>query len=128
VRDREGVTCDDSCEFAFDGVCDDGSEPNDEYYYQNYNQYQDDDLGGYYEDDDEYGDEEGDDEGEEYEEYGEGVRLSVVCSPFLCCMRCINTLLFAVYHDVLWAVCCLLWVCFYLRTFMLCDSMCCGCA
>jgi hypothetical protein len=25
VKDREGVTCDDSCEFAFDGVCDDGT-------------------------------------------------------------------------------------------------------
>ena len=25
VRDRAGVICDDSCEFAFDGVCDDGS-------------------------------------------------------------------------------------------------------
>jgi hypothetical protein len=47
VKDREGVVCDDSCEFAFDGVCDDGSEPNDEYYYQNYN-YMDDDLGGFY--------------------------------------------------------------------------------
>jgi hypothetical protein len=35
----------DSCEFAFDGVCDDGTEPNDEYYYQNYNQYGDDDQG-----------------------------------------------------------------------------------
>jgi hypothetical protein len=48
VKDREGVTCDDSCEFAFDGVCDDGSEPNDQYYYQNYNNYQDDDFGGFY--------------------------------------------------------------------------------
>jgi len=48
VKDREGVTCDDSCEFAFDGVCDDGSEPNDQYYYQNYNNYMDDDLGGFY--------------------------------------------------------------------------------
>lgn len=48
VKDREGVTCDDSCEFAFDGVCDDGSEPNDQYYYQHYNNYQDDDLGGFY--------------------------------------------------------------------------------
>ncbi len=26
IKDREGVVCDDSCEFAFDGVCDDGSE------------------------------------------------------------------------------------------------------
>jgi hypothetical protein len=49
VKDREGVVCDDSCEFAFDGVCDDGTE--DEMYY-NYDEeggyYQDDDLGGYY--------------------------------------------------------------------------------
>jgi len=48
IKDREGVVCDDSCEFAFDGVCDDGSEPNDQYYYQNYNNYMDDDLGGFY--------------------------------------------------------------------------------
>jgi hypothetical protein len=47
VKDREGVVCDDSCEFAFDGICDDGSEPNDQYYYENYG-YQDDDLGGFY--------------------------------------------------------------------------------
>ena len=26
IADREGVVCDDSCEFAFDGVCDDGSD------------------------------------------------------------------------------------------------------
>ena len=26
VKDREGVVCDDTCEFAFDGVCDDGTE------------------------------------------------------------------------------------------------------
>jgi hypothetical protein len=25
VKDREGFTCDDSCEFAFDGVCDEGT-------------------------------------------------------------------------------------------------------
>jgi len=48
VKDREGVTCDDSCEFAFDGVCDDGTEPNDQYYYEHYNNYMDDDLGGFY--------------------------------------------------------------------------------
>jgi len=68
VKDREGVVCDDSCEFAFDGVCDDGSEPNDEYYYQNYFNYMDDDQGGYYYDD-EYGEEYDD---EEEEEGGEG--------------------------------------------------------
>eukprot|EP01040_Poterioochromonas_malhamensis_P000591 gene591-631_t len=48
IKDREGVTCDDSCEFAFDGVCDDGSEPNDQYYYEHYGAYQDDDFGGFY--------------------------------------------------------------------------------
>ena len=61
VQDREGVVCDDSCEFAFDGVCDDGTEPNDEYYYQNYFNYMDDNMGGFYYDG-EYG---------EYEEGGE---------------------------------------------------------
>lgn len=67
VQDREGVVCDDSCEFAFDGVCDDGSEPNDEYYYQNYFNYMDDDMGGFYYE----GEEGGEDGGEEYAE-GEG--------------------------------------------------------
>jgi hypothetical protein len=61
VKDREGVVCDDSCEFAFDGICDDGSES--EYYYSYsyyaYYSYGDDDLGGYY--------------GNEAEEYGGGV-------------------------------------------------------
>lgn len=52
VKDLEGVVCDDTCEFAFDGECDDGSEPVDEFYYQNYFPYQDDDLGGYNTDDD----------------------------------------------------------------------------
>jgi hypothetical protein len=65
VKDREGVHCDDSCEFAFDGVCDDGSEPNDQYYYQNYNKYQDDDLGGFY-------GENGGEDGEEGEGSGDG--------------------------------------------------------
>jgi len=32
VKDREGVYCDDSCEFSFDGVCDDGSEDLHYYY------------------------------------------------------------------------------------------------
>lgn len=54
VKDLEGVVCEDTCEFAFDGECDDGSEPVDEYYYQNYFPYQDDDLGGYDTDDDDY--------------------------------------------------------------------------
>jgi hypothetical protein len=51
VKDREGVVCDDSCEFAFDGVCDDGSEPNDQYYYE-HNKNEDDDLGGFYDGED----------------------------------------------------------------------------
>jgi len=49
VKDREGVVCDDSCEFAFDGICDDGSENS---YYSSseayYGYYLDDDFGGYY--------------------------------------------------------------------------------
>lgn len=49
VKDREGVTCDDSCEFAFDDVCDDGTQTEYYYYYEEYGYYQDDDLGGYYE-------------------------------------------------------------------------------
>jgi hypothetical protein len=47
IQDREGVTCDDSCEFAFDGVCDDGSEPKDQFYFEQYGGYADDDLGGF---------------------------------------------------------------------------------
>lgn len=65
VKDREGVTCDDSCEFAFDGVCDDGSEPSDQYYYEHYGSYMDDDLGGFYVYDDMY-------LGEEVEDKEEG--------------------------------------------------------
>jgi hypothetical protein len=49
VKDREGVVCDDSCEFSFDGVCDDGTESEYYYYYEYYGYYMDDDLGGYYE-------------------------------------------------------------------------------
>lgn len=64
IKDREGVVCDDTCEFAFDGVCDDGSEPNDQYYYQNYNKYAEDDLGGFDEGD-------GESEGGEEKEGGE---------------------------------------------------------
>jgi len=71
VKDREGVTCDDSCEFAFDGVCDDGSEPNDQYYYENYNNYADDDLGGFYGEDD-YAEEGYDEYDEEGDDYGYG--------------------------------------------------------
>lgn len=48
VQDRVGVVCDDSCEFAFDGVCDDGTEGEYDQYYEYYGYYQDDDLGGYY--------------------------------------------------------------------------------
>jgi hypothetical protein len=49
VKDREGVVCDDSCEFAFDGVCDDGTEDQMYYnYYEDANVYEDDYLGGYY--------------------------------------------------------------------------------
>jgi len=48
VKDRDGVICDDSCEFAFDGVCDDGTESEYYYYYAYYGYYMDDDLGGYY--------------------------------------------------------------------------------
>jgi len=48
IKDREGVVCDDSCEFAFDGVCDDGSESQYYYYYEEFSYYLDDDLGGYY--------------------------------------------------------------------------------
>jgi len=51
VKDREGVTCDDSCEFAFDGVCDDGTGDESGYdddYDDDEEYYMDDDLGGYY--------------------------------------------------------------------------------
>ena len=48
VKDREGVVCDDSCEFAFDDVCDDGTESEYYYYYEYYGYYMDDDFGGYY--------------------------------------------------------------------------------
>lgn len=51
VKDREGVVCDDSCEFAFDDVCDDGTESEYYEYYEYYGYYMDDDEGGYYEDD-----------------------------------------------------------------------------
>jgi len=70
VKDREGVVCDDSCEFAFDGVCDDGSEA--EYDDDQYG-YKDDDLGGYYADnEDGNGDgeeDEGGDAGYNYDDY-----------------------------------------------------------
>lgn len=48
VKDREGVTCDDTCEFSFDGVCDDGTTSEYYYYYSYYGYYMDDDFGGYY--------------------------------------------------------------------------------
>jgi hypothetical protein len=66
VKDREGVVCDDSCEFAFDGTCDDGTEDEYYYYYSYYGYYQDDDFGGY------YGEDFGDYYGETEEEYGYG--------------------------------------------------------
>mmetsp|Transcript_16378 Transcript_16378/g.15700 ORF Transcript_16378/g.15700 Transcript_16378/m.15700 type:complete len:936 (-) Transcript_16378:423-3230(-) len=78
IKDREGVVCDDSCEFAFDGVCDDGSEGKLDEYYEYYGYYKDDDLGGYYggEDGTEGPKEEaggsyaeGDGEGESYDDY-----------------------------------------------------------
>jgi hypothetical protein len=47
VKDREGVTCDDSCEFAFDGICDDGTAQDNYYYYEEYGYYMDDFKGGY---------------------------------------------------------------------------------
>eukprot|EP00598_Pedospumella_elongata_P004403 CAMPEP_0184984562 /NCGR_PEP_ID=MMETSP1098-20130426/13493_1 /TAXON_ID=89044 /ORGANISM="Spumella elongata, Strain CCAP 955/1" /LENGTH=941 /DNA_ID=CAMNT_0027508569 /DNA_START=116 /DNA_END=2941 /DNA_ORIENTATION=+ len=81
IKDREGVVCDDSCEFAFDGVCDDGSEPNDEYYYQNYFNYQDDDMGGfYYEGED--GEEGGKDGNEAYGEDGEDSQYGVAYDDY----------------------------------------------
>jgi len=65
IKDREGVICDDSCEFAFDGVCDDGTDGESYYYYEegaekdeyaDNNYYADDDQGGYYNDDERDGD------------------------------------------------------------------------
>lgn len=72
VKDREGVVCDDSCEFAFDGVCDDGSESEYNYEYEYGSYYEDDDQGGYYsagEDEDEDGEGEGDGAGYSYDDY-----------------------------------------------------------
>jgi hypothetical protein len=42
ISDRPGVVCDDSCEFAFDGVCDDGSIPEFADYNEKYGAYGDD--------------------------------------------------------------------------------------
>jgi hypothetical protein len=56
VADRPGVTCDDSCEFAFDGVCDDGSTSEYAEYYEKYGAYGDDWQ------DNEYNDDEDEDE------------------------------------------------------------------
>ena len=63
IKDREGVICDDSCEFAFDGVCDDGTD-GESYYYEDEEDeeedvveyYADDDQGGYYNDEERDGD------------------------------------------------------------------------
>merc|ERR1711871_1543072 len=82
MGDREGVVCDDSCEFAFDGICDDGTETDYYYEYENYGYYLDDDQGGYYYvgddayDDDDDGDDEEDDEeyGEEYDDDEQGTK------------------------------------------------------
>lgn len=59
VADRPGVTCDDSCEFAFDGVCDDGSVSEYAEYYEKYGAYGDDWQENEYADDEEE-EEEGD--------------------------------------------------------------------
>lgn len=49
IQDREGVFCDDSCDFAFDGVCDDGTADEMYYNYWEYGgYYMDDDIAGYY--------------------------------------------------------------------------------
>lgn len=42
IADRPGVVCDDTCEFAFDGVCDDGSVSEYAEYYEKYGNYGDD--------------------------------------------------------------------------------------
>jgi len=44
IKDRAGEVCDDSCNFAFDDVCDDGSESE---YSSYYTYYQEDDYGGF---------------------------------------------------------------------------------
>jgi hypothetical protein len=82
IKDREGVVCDDSCEFAFDGVCDDGSEPNDQYYYQNYFNYMDDDMGGFYYEGEYGGEAYNDQEGGEQEEEGDGVMYGVAYDDY----------------------------------------------
>ena len=86
VKDREGVICDDSCDFSFDGICDDGTETEYYYEYEAYGYYMDDDLGGYYyvgddaysedmDDDDfddvTYDDEEDDTEYDDYDDKGD---------------------------------------------------------
>lgn len=51
IEDIEGVVCDDSCDFAFDGVCDDGTEEELYYYYDDLlaaGYYADDDIAGGY--------------------------------------------------------------------------------
>lgn len=51
IPDRDGVSCDDSCEFALDGVCDDSSAVAD----RDWGTFSDDDYGGYYTDEMEEG-------------------------------------------------------------------------
>jgi hypothetical protein len=49
VKDRDGVICDDSCEFSLDGVCDDGTLTDDDYYYYyDYDDDNDQNANGYY--------------------------------------------------------------------------------
>ena len=82
VKDREGVVCDDSCEFAFDGVCDDGTTSELNEYYEKYGYYQDDDLGGTYD----YENYEGDPEDDYYME-DDGYKVSA-CVEGTDCTDC----------------------------------------
>ena len=82
--DRSGAVCDDSCEWALDGVCDDGSAGEDREVF-------DDDYGGFYGyDDDYYG-------GYGYDYYGYGddddYFLAPVCEKGTDCTRLCRNLL-----------------------------------
>lgn len=50
ISDREGVVCDDSCEFALDGVCDDGSAFSSSSEVPDWASIADDDYSGWYDD------------------------------------------------------------------------------